>query len=503
MIARFVTAARSASGFKRFLILAICGIATAGSLPPYYALPLGIVGFSMFILVAIAGSTTAIRACKDGISYGFGFFTAGVYWIAVALHVDLEQLFWLVPFAACGIPLVLSIYSGIAGYVSIKLSGSSVCMRITLFLCGWMIFVEAIRAYAFSGFPWNLLGYSWASTHTIMQAASIGGIWLLSIIACVCFAVPAYIYVAVYREGSKIFCMFAVCVGVLAPITAHIYGSYRIQAYVPEHHDGFKVRIVQPNIAQIERFSPKNRRQQLERLLELSTTDDTDVRYIVWPEAAIPYLITEEIGAPDVVERIVPEGGALLTGIVRGRMSTADRRPTHMYNSFASISRDGLGIVYDKAHLVPFGEYVPLRSLFPFVEKLTHGSLDFTAGSAPQTYRINEEFPPFSPLICYEIIFPGDVIADAPAERPEVIVNVTNDGWYGDTGGPHQHFAMAVIRAVEEGIPVIRASNSGISGYIDPLGRVQATLSYNTHGILDFRLPKALKHPPLFSQIRR
>jgi apolipoprotein N-acyltransferase len=213
---------------------------------------------------------------------------------------------------------------------------------------------------------------------------------------------------------------------------------------------------------------------------------------VVWPEMAATLYLAEEEAARRALARVVPEDGLLLTGAPRREARGA---PAH--NAILALDTDGaIAGHYDKAHLVPFGEYVPLASLLP-IEKITQGALGYAPGPGVRTLRLRG-LPPASLLVCYEIIFPGHVV-DAQ-DRPGVILNLTNDAWYGATAGPHQHFANARVRAVEEGLPVVRAAYTGISGAVDPYGRIVGIIPLDEVGFLDVRLPDALAEVPPYAR---
>ena len=208
----------------------------------------------------------------------------------------------------------------------------------------------------------------------------------------------------------------------------------------------------------------------------------------------MPYLLAR---APDLrraLARIVPPGGLVIAGALRATPASA--QPFRVWNSLQAIDDAGRIVAsYDKSRLVPFGEYVPLRSILGMA-KLTVGDTDFSAGPGPRTLRL-AGLPPVSPLICYEAIFPGKV-AD-PGDRPGWLLNVTNDAWFGASSGPYQHFASARIRAIEEGVPLVRAANSGVSGVVDAYGRITARLGLGVEGVLDSALPRALPEPTPFA----
>jgi apolipoprotein N-acyltransferase len=217
---------------------------------------------------------------------------------------------------------------------------------------------------------------------------------------------------------------------------------------------------------------------------------------LVWPEAAAPAFLARDADARAAIARVTPKAGLALVGTVRTDPPPA--RPEHVWNSIEAVDAKGdIVAAFDKFHLVPFGEYVPLRGVLP-INKITPGTVDFSAGPGPRTIAL-PGLPPASPLVCYEAVFPGEVTD--PASRPGWLLNVTNDAWYGFTSGPFQHFAIARTRAVEEGLPLVRAANNGISAVVDPYGRVPSYLPLDAVGVLDAPLPQALP-PTLYSRVK-
>jgi apolipoprotein N-acyltransferase len=226
--------------------------------------------------------------------------------------------------------------------------------------------------------------------------------------------------------------------------------------------------------------------------LTRATPGGEAARLVLWPEAAVPFLIEREPMLRKTLASIVPAGGYLLTGAPRGEPKTGPL--DQVWNSLVVLDDHGdIRATFDKFHLVPLGEYVPLRHLFPFISKVTPGGMDFTAGAGPTTIRL-PGLPAVGPVICYEVIFPHAVVNEA--DRPDWIVNLTNDGWFGMTSGPYQHFASARLRAVEEGLPLVRAANTGISGIVDPYGRVIKRLGLGKTGVIDGILPQPLTPTP-------
>ncbi len=256
-----------------------------------------------------------------------------------------------------------------------------------------------------------------------------------------------------------------------------------------EEVQGLRLRIVQGNVPQTMKWQPSERDRIVRRYLSISALGrPSDITVQIWPETALPVDLANDSARRAVVAAALPERSVLLTGSVR--FSGGAEGAQQPRNSLLAISDAGeLLAAYDKVRLVPFGEYMPLRWLLPF-EKLAQGRGDFARGPGPVTVSV-PGVPPFQPLICYEAIFPGWTAKNGAA-RAQWLLNVTNDAWFGRSSGPYQHFQMARTRAVERGLPLVRAANTGISAVVDPLGRVTARLGLDETGFLDAALPAPL-----------
>lgn len=417
--------------------------------------------------------------------FGLGYFVAGLYWIAVAFHVDFAKFWWLTPFTVLGLPALLSFlyvtgaqfaYEGVCRLLKIQES-------YVLFAVMWGVF-EGLRGYLFTGFPWNLVGYTWMWSPEILQLNAVLGIYGVSFLTVLMAGVPLLF---LSKNKSKVLFCVASVVLVFGAIWG--WGHHRLRyenLFVP----GVGLRLVQPCVAQTLKWEPSQRRIIFEELAGLTRLPSgQEITHVLWPESALPFFAQDNPRVREMLGMLVPnQKGALILGVPRQEWQDNQRI---LWNGLMAVNPQGQVIAtYNKHHLVPFGEYVPGRWLLPStVKKVTSGGVDYTPGPGPRTLRI-DDLPPFSPLICYEVIFPGAIV-DAQ-DRPSWLLNLTNDGWYGRTSGPYQHFAMARVRALEEGLPLVRVANNGISAVIDPLGRVLAHLDLDQKGILDAALPHAL-----------
>lgn len=444
----------------------------------------------------LQGAQSARQAFFTGWWFGFGHHVSGLYWMAYSLLVEPEKHAILIPFAVSLIPAVLAVYIGLVTTATWKLRARPAWQSVMLFATFWVA-AEWARAYLFTGFPWNLAGYVWAFSDTMLQPAALAGVYGLSLLTLLAGA--SWATLTETGGGFRRYCLPVFSAALL--VFAYVGGTVRLAFAPPAFMPEITLRIVQGNIEQHHKWDPAVRAQTVQTYIAASQATRATVTpeapprtspaaptHILWPETAMPYLLNE---APDVLAAIapvIPDGGLLMTGALR---SAGER--TAFWNSLFAIGANGeIVAVYDKAHLVPFGEYVPFREWLP-ITRITAGTGDFDRGPGPLTLQL-PGLPPVAPQVCYEGIFPH--FQSTEPVQPEWIFNITNDAWFGDSGGPHQHFHMTRLRAVEQGIPVVRAANTGISGVIDAFGRVIASLPLNTQGVIDSPLPAATARTP-------
>lgn len=474
------------AGWRRRLALVLLGALAALALPP--------VGWVPVLLVCIPGlvwmldaSASRRAAFGTGWWWGLGWFAAGLYWIANALLIEPEKFGWMIPFATLGLSALLACFTGIATAAARWLPARGVG-RVFALAGSWTV-MEWVRGWALTGFPWNPLGSVWDAAAPVLQAGSVVGVFGLSLFTMLVFGLPAVL--TDFSPRRVRWGAVALSLGLL--LAAGLTGWMRLQAVPAADVAGIRFRLVQAAIAQAHQWRDDLRQSQLLAHMDLSKGPGYDsVTHVVWPETAAPYVLDMDDLHRTLAASVVPPGGLLLTGAPR--VTAQGVQPFQVWNSLMAI--DGAGLlhgVYDKAHLVPFGEYVPLRAVLP-IDKITRGGTDFSAGPGPRTLDL-PGLPPVSPLICYEAIFPGAAVG-RDQQRPGWLLTVTNDGWFGHSAGPYQHLAAGRMRAVEEGLPLVRAANSGVSAVFDPLGRERARLELGVTGVVDAALPEAL--PPTF-----
>jgi apolipoprotein N-acyltransferase len=339
--------------------------------------------------------------------------------------------------------------------------------------------------------PWNLVGYVWSGGFpgalAMLQSVAWVGIYGLSFLTVLAASLPALLGVSSLSPllpARRAAPGIAVLLLILVPATG---GAIRL-ALLPSRSTGTWLRLVQPSIPQTLKWDPAAADANFHRLIELSSSaPEHPLAAVLWPEAAATFLLERDTARRAAIAAVAPKNGYAITGALRANPPPAP--VSRLWNSIEAV--DGAGAIrarYDKAHLVPFGEYNPLRAVLPF-KKITPGSIDLSPGPGPHTITL-PGLPAFSPTICYEAIFPGAVVDEHA--RPAWILNVTNDAWYGRSSGPYQHFAIARTRAIEEGLPLVRAANNGISGVIDAAGRVVARTRLDSVGFDDVALPAPL-----------
>ncbi|MDX2027783.1 MAG: apolipoprotein N-acyltransferase [Alphaproteobacteria bacterium] len=488
-VARIADAAkrlRALKGLQRAAAAFGFGLLGALAFPRTNLTPVLWVSFPALIFL-LQGTANWRQAFITGWSFAFGFLMLALYWIAASMFVDIASFWWAVPLAVAGLPAAFAIYYGIAAALAHRMGLKGLSGALTLALL-WFL-ADYVRGHAFTGFPWDLVGHGWSIVLPILQITSIIGIYGLTLLTLITICLPATL--ADKNKHSRA----AVAGSLLLFALIAIWGEARLMQAKDDVVPNVRLRLVQPNIDQSQKWLSSARENHFRHLLDLTSAPGLKpVTHIVWPETAATYYLMEEPARRHDIAAHLPKGGALLTGLIRRNMDEAGQ--IHYYNSLIAV--DGKANVvagYDKFHLVPFGEYIPFRTILPLRALATFGT-DFSSGEGPRSLRVTG-LPSFSPLICYEIIFPGEV--EDRADPPHFLLNVTNDGWYGNTSGPYQHFAVARIRAIEEGRPLVRAANTGISGVMDSYGRVTARLGLGETGFVDADVPEVL-NGTLFSQ---
>ena len=507
---------RKLTGLKAHALAVLAGLASVLSFAPIFAWPIMFVTLPIFILLidgAINRSgngfsiVRAGKAAAIGWSFGFGYFFASLFWIGEAFLVEADKFAWALPFAISLLPAALALYFALAAAAAAAFWRQGAVRILMLALA--LTITEWLRGQLFTGFPWNALGYTLTGNEGLMQWASIFGVYGLSPLAILIFSSPVLIIEPAERENAAFpprpqNFVFPVAMITLL-LAAVILGYMRLASPPTEPVEGVKLRLVQPNTPQKDKWQPAKRREVFRQLMDITTAksrpgDDvlSGVTHVIWPESSFPFLVLRSRETLSAIADLLPEKTTLLVGALRmddaaepdvGGKAGSRRK---IYNSLLAIDTNGRTLsIYDKMHLVPFGEYLPFQNLLEAIgfEQLTRLKGGFARGKGPRILSI-PGLPATVPLICYEIIFSGNVVTEG--EQQKWLLNLTNDAWFGRTSGPYQHFHQARVRAIEEGVPVVRVANTGISAVIDPYGRIVNRLPLITAGAFNSQLPGAL-----------
>jgi apolipoprotein N-acyltransferase len=478
MVPSFADRISTLHGWRADGVALIAGLLSALALPPLFVLPTLLIGFPA-LLCLVKGAHGPLVAARRGWWFGFGLHLVGLYWITEAILIEATRFWWLVPFAVPGVSAVLAGFIAVAAAVT-WWARPGWCAALTL--AGTWVLADLARQFVATGFPWNLLGSVWEFPGRLgdimIQPASLVGAHGLTLATVLLASLPLLGWA--WRTG-----------GVALLATWFVFGLIRMDQPPPEAPD-LTVLLIQGNVAQGQKWDRTLMRSIFERYLALTRQAVAEANghpaVVVWPETASPALLQTDVEARQIIAETA-DGAQVLAGSVRFDEAGRPR------NSLFALGADGvIEGVYDKWHLVPFGEYQP--GWLPLGVQVVPGG-GFASGPGPRTLHI-PGLPAVGVLICYEAIFPSQVI-DAN-DRPDWMVNITNDAWFGDSTGPRQHLAAARFRAVEEGVPLMRAANTGISAGFDAKGHELGRLNPQVTGILPLRLPGILP-VPLYARI--
>jgi apolipoprotein N-acyltransferase len=481
----------------RVLALA-AGVAAALAQPPFGILP-ALLAFALILVLVdrVDGALPLRSAFLRGWLAGVGYFLVSLFWLTEPFQVNAVQQGWMAPFAVGLVTAGMALFWGAAALAYRVLAPKGVA-RVLVF-AGVFAAVEWLRGHILTGFPWDLPGEAWQAGSPISQAASLAGAYGLTWLTLVIASAPAVI-----AEGRKGPAVVAGAAGLLAVLFA--YGAVRLGQAPATAPNARLLRIVQADVRQESKYDPAIFSSIVQRYVALTAAPAARTPdIVVWPEGAIPVAM-EDYLAPgawprDAIAKSLKPGQTLILGGYR--VANANVDPPVVYNSLAAFRRQGDDLMpiglYDKFRLVPFGEFLPFDALAGQlgIKTFVHVGDGFTAGPRPKPLRL-PGLPPVQPLICYEALYPGFTREGAAAAgfRPDWIVNISNDAWFGATSGPWQHLNIASYRAIEEGLPMVRATPTGVSAVIDAFGRPLASLPEGALGVIDRPLPPALAPTP-------
>lgn len=465
-------ALRDESLRARHALAVVAGLISALGQAPVSFWPAGLAGLVLALQLHLTARSPR-RAAGLGWSFGAAYFAATLFWIVEPFFVDAARHGWMSPFALAAMAGGMALFWGGATWIAARWMPGRL---------GWvaaMAGVEVLRTYIFGGFPWSLIGYVWIGWAPAQLAAVIGphGLTILTL------ALVALINAALPRHRKLTLAAWA--------LLAVMFGFGREALNVaPLPNTGTVVRLVQPNAPQALKFDPEWGPRFLDRMIDFTAAGEVP-DLVLWPETSVPYRLDD---AGPVIDEITEaaRGAPVGFGIVR----TEGWRG---YNTLAILDgQGGLTATYDKHHLVPFGEYIPAPWLLSRIGLSTFTQSEgygFSAGPGPQLLDLGP-LGRALPLICYEAAFPQDLRG---TDRPDWLLQITNDAWFGSLSGPYQHLAQSRLRAIEQGLPMVRVANTGISALIDARGRVVAQIPLNTDGWLDVTLPRPLS-PTVYSR---
>jgi len=498
-------------GWRRFLIVVVAGAIAAASVPPFFLLPALFLTLPVWVW-ALDGAEQRRGwrrlvgpAFQIGFGFGLGYFTVALHWLGAAFLQEGGFFLVLMPFAIVGLAAILAIFWGLGSALA-HLVWSGGAFRIVT-LASFLALAEWGRGHLFTGFPFDLIGYALTANDEMLQLASVVGSYGLTFIAALIAMTPALIWPADQRGLVRRLIPIFLAIAVIAAQVA--YGNWRLTTTVLTARTDMKVRLVQPRVLEHADWSVADPDAIINQLITLSESKLTPsdpglsgITQLVWPESVFPFFLTNYPDGIARIARMLPDSTLLLTGAPREPLGD-DGLPipgNPGYNSILAIDSNGEVVAsYDKSHLVPFGEYLPFQSFWRLfgINQFVPGTNGWAAGDG-RRLMTPPGTPPFLALVCYEAVFPGDI---GDATQAQFILNVTNDAWFMGSIGPAQHAHHARMRAVETGLPMLRAANTGVTLSVDPLGRVVARLAEEQVGVLDVVPSEPVPGGTLFNRL--
>ncbi len=482
--------------YIEFVFLILLGLFSSLSLPPFNYILINFVTFSFFYVLLIKASSTKKNKkifFLYGWFFGFGYFISNLYWISLSLTFD-ENFKFLIPLALVLVPAFLALFYGVISYLFIILRPKKYLSSFFLFS---LIFgaIEFLRGSIFTGFPWNLIAYSFSNHIEILNITSIIGTYGFNLFCISLFTSPS---IFILRENKKeiFICIFYLIV----TLSFYIFGSQKLEKFknIEASMYDFKIRIISSNIS-IDRFyGDADPIQVIKDLIKISEPKNDEKTIFIWPEGILPEISKDQLQEYKwLFENEFSKNHLLAIGI---NDSKIEDRITKYFNSFTIYDHD-LKIInsYNKVNLVPFGEFLPFEKVLSLIglKTITNNYQSYSKGEKRNIIKVNKfDFSvKLLPLICYEIIYSGNIFDN---NNFDFIVNISEDGWFGQSIGPQQHFVHSIYRAIESGKYVLRSANNGITAIVNPLGVIEKQVDLTKSGYIDFVESKKIK-PTIFS----
>ena len=483
--------------YIELIFLIFLGVVTSISLPPFNYLIINFLTFTLFFIFLIKKS----KIHKNlklfffyGWLFGFGYFISNLYWISISLTFD-ESFKKLIPIAIFLIPAFLALFYGLVSCLFIIFQPKKI---VSSFLFFSLIFgvIEFLRGLILSGFPWNLIAYSFSNYLEILSITSMIGTYGFNLYCISLFTSPAIFILRDTRKDIVVGIFF-----LITPILFHIYGSfYKANFNMADKNTyDYKVRVVGSNISLDKFYSNIEPVSVIQELIKISNPNANEKIIFVWPEGIFPNISQKELIEYDwLFDKNFNENHILIIGI---SSESNNNNSKNYFNSF-SVYDDNLNLLdtYNKINLVPFGEFIPFENILGSIglKSITNNYQSFSSGKERKIIEIkNQNFSlKILPLICYEIIYSGRIFNNSDFD---IIINISEDGWFGQSIGPKQHFVHSIFRAIESGKYVLRSSNNGIAAIINPLGFVEERVGFGQSGYIDFSESKKIQ-PTVFSK---
>ena len=480
--------------YTELILLIVLGVATSLSLPPLNYFLINFFTFTLLFLFIIKKS----KKNKNnkfffvyGWLFGFGYFFSNLYWISISLTFD-ESFKYLIPLTIFLIPSFLAIFYGLIFYFFIIFKPKKI---ISSFLYFSLLFgiLEFLRGNILTGFPWNFVAYGFSNQLEILSMLSIIGTYSFNLFCISLFISPALFILKESKKDILVSIFFFVVI-----IIFYFYGSYQKIRFnnVDKITFDYKLRIIGSNINLDRFYSNIDPTLVIEDLIKLSEPNLNEKTIFVWPEGILPGISQEKlIEYKSIFDKNFNKNHFLIMGI-----NNNNDHSKKYFNSLSIYDNDlNLLSFYNKIKLVPFGEFLPLENIFKKIglKSITNNYQSFSSGRTRDIMEINEKnfSLKFLPLICYEIIYSGNLFDNY---NFDLIINISEDGWFGQSFGPEQHFIHSVFRSIESGKYVLRSSNNGIAGIVNPLGEVEQKINFGKSGYIDFKNIRKIQ-PTIFS----